>query len=64
VAEIGPAVAVPIHWGTLYPRRLHRIWKGPLVEPGERFAMHAAALAPGVDVRALRPGQATVVDLG
>ena len=61
--EIGPAVAVPIHWGTLYPRRLHRIWKAPLLEPGERFAGHAAALAPDVDVRALSPGEATAIDL-
>ncbi len=63
VAEIGPAVAVPIHWGTLYPRRLHRIWKAPLLEPGQRFAGHAATLAPDVDVRALSPGEATVIDL-
>lgn len=61
-AEIGPAVAVPIHWGTLYPRRLHRVWPGPLAEPGDRFATHAATVAPGVDVRVLRPGEATRID--
>jgi L-ascorbate metabolism protein UlaG (beta-lactamase superfamily) len=64
LGEIRPAFAVPIHWGTLYPRRLHRIWKAPLLEPGERFAMHAAILAPSVDVRVLRPGEATRVALG
>jgi L-ascorbate metabolism protein UlaG (beta-lactamase superfamily) len=24
--DIRPRIAVPIHWGTLYPRRLHRVW--------------------------------------
>jgi L-ascorbate metabolism protein UlaG (beta-lactamase superfamily) len=61
LASIGAPVAVPIHWGTLYPRRLHRLWRGPLTEPGDRFAAHAARLAPGADVRVLRPGEATVV---
>ena len=61
--EISPAVAVPIHWGTLYPRRLHRVWGAPLAEPGERFATHAARIAPAVDVRVLRPGDATSIDL-
>ncbi len=32
--DIGPAVAVPIHWGTLYPRRLHRIWECPASRAG------------------------------
>jgi L-ascorbate metabolism protein UlaG (beta-lactamase superfamily) len=59
--EIAPSAAVPIHWGTLYPRRLHRLWPGPLAEPGERFAGHAARLAPAVDVRVLRPGEATSI---
>jgi L-ascorbate metabolism protein UlaG (beta-lactamase superfamily) len=59
VAEIGARVAVPIHWGTLYPRRLHRVWSGPLDEPGERFAHHVARLSPATDVRLLRPGDST-----
>jgi L-ascorbate metabolism protein UlaG (beta-lactamase superfamily) len=63
LAEIAPTVAVPIHWGTLYPRQLHRVWRGPLEEPGDRFAIHAAALAPDVDVRVLRPGATATVAL-
>ena len=59
--EIEPSVAVPIHWGTLYPHRLHRIWPGPLAEPGERFASHALRLAPAIDVRVLRPGETTSI---
>jgi L-ascorbate metabolism protein UlaG (beta-lactamase superfamily) len=61
VADIRPALAVPIHWGTLYPRRLHHIWAGPLAEPGDRFASHAAQIAPGVPIRVLRPGETTHV---
>ena len=61
VRDMRPRVAVPIHWGTLYPRRLHRIWRAPLVEPGDRFAAHVADLAPTVDVRVLRPGEATSI---
>jgi L-ascorbate metabolism protein UlaG (beta-lactamase superfamily) len=61
--EIGPAAAVPIHWGTLYPRHLHRVWNRPLRQPGERFADHTHRLAPEVDVRVLRPGEATTIEL-
>lgn len=61
VAACQPAVAVPIHWGTLYPRRLHHLWRGPLDEPGDRFAAHARRLAPDVDVRVLRPGGSTTI---
>ena len=62
LATAGPTVAIPIHWGTLYPRRLHHVWSGPLREPGDRFAEHAAGLAPETRVEVLRPGGSTVVD--
>lgn len=58
---IRPRVAIPIHWGTLYPTKLHHVWRAPLEEPGDRFAAHAAAVAPAVDVRVLRPGDVTAV---
>ena len=61
LALIGAPVAIPIHWGTLYPRRLHRIWGAPLAEPGDRFAAHAGRLAPRSEVRVLRPGESTWV---
>lgn len=57
-AMIRPTLAVPIHWATLYPRRLHRLWPRPLVAPGDQFAKHVRDLAPGVDARVLRPGEA------
>lgn len=58
LAAAGPTVAVPIHWGTLYPRRLDRVWSRPLHEPGDRFADHAGRLAPATRVEVLRPGEA------
>lgn len=56
-AELAPRAVVPIHWGTLYPRHLHRLWRRALVEPGDRFAARARALAPEVAVHVLRPGE-------
>ncbi len=64
LARIGAPGAIPYHWGTLYPRRLHRVWRRPLLEPGERFAAHAARLAPAADVRVLRPGEVTAIRAG
>jgi L-ascorbate metabolism protein UlaG (beta-lactamase superfamily) len=59
LAELRAPAAVPIHWGTLYPRRLHHVLRGPLHEPGTRFARDAAHAAPAADVRVLRPGEET-----
>jgi L-ascorbate metabolism protein UlaG (beta-lactamase superfamily) len=62
--DISPAAVVPIHWGTLYPRHLHRVWHRPLRQPGERFAAQAKELAPYVDVRVLRPGTGAMFYFG
>ena len=62
--ELGPAVAVPIHWGTLYPIGLERVVSRPLRKPGERFREAAARLAPGVEVHVLRPGESATVSVG
>jgi L-ascorbate metabolism protein UlaG (beta-lactamase superfamily) len=59
--DIAARTVIPIHWGTLYPRELHRVWHRPLQEPGDRFAAFAAELAPDVDVRVLRPGESTTI---
>jgi L-ascorbate metabolism protein UlaG (beta-lactamase superfamily) len=54
VALLRPAVAVPIHWGTLHPRGRRRgTW---FDTPPRRFAARVAELAPEVDVRVLEPG--------
>jgi L-ascorbate metabolism protein UlaG (beta-lactamase superfamily) len=59
VALLRARVAVPIHWGTLHPRLTRRgEW---FSSPGERFAAQVAAVAPGAEVRVLRPGESTSV---
>lgn len=55
-ALLRPRLAVPIHWGTLYPVALHRVRPVPLTAPPNLFARFAASLAPDVDVRIVRPG--------
>jgi L-ascorbate metabolism protein UlaG (beta-lactamase superfamily) len=57
--DLAARVAIPIHWGTLYPAQLHRILGEPLREPANRFATWAATVAPDVDVRVLQPGEMT-----
>jgi L-ascorbate metabolism protein UlaG (beta-lactamase superfamily) len=61
--DLAPGVAVPIHWGTLYPLGLHRVMSSRLSQPGERFRDAAARLAPGVDVRVLRPGESATISI-
>ncbi|HMS62676.1 MAG TPA: MBL fold metallo-hydrolase, partial [Solirubrobacteraceae bacterium] len=55
-ALLRPRVALPIHWGTLYPLALHRVRPVPLTDPPHQFARFAASLAPDVDVRIVAPG--------
>ena len=56
-----PRLAVPIHWGTLFPIGLDRLrGKGGLLsDPPHEFAREAARLAPQVEIRVLQPGEAT-----
>jgi len=56
-----PRVAVPMHYGTFWPRGVG--WLRPRVfhEPGREFAAHAQHVAPEVDVRVLHPGMSTIV---
>lgn len=60
---IGARVVVPIHWGTLYPAGLARVWGGPLDAPASRFRVACADLAPTTEVRVLAPGEDTTVEL-
>ncbi|HEY2715997.1 MAG TPA: MBL fold metallo-hydrolase [Solirubrobacterales bacterium] len=57
-ALLSPRIAVPIHWGTLYPLGLARPRPRPLSEPAREFAARARVLAPEVEVRVLMPGAA------
>jgi L-ascorbate metabolism protein UlaG (beta-lactamase superfamily) len=57
VARIQPAIAVPIHWATLYPFGMRRLARRRFEEPGGAFRAAVATRAPDVEVRVLQPGQ-------
>jgi len=58
-----PRLAVPIHWGTLYPVGLRRLRPRQLVDPPLEFERLSRPLAPEVEVRVLPPGSATSLEL-
>lgn len=58
-ALLSPRLAVPIHWGTLYPFGLAHLRPGRLRLPAEEFAAFARELAPQVETRVLSPGEST-----
>jgi len=59
---VGARVVVPIHWGTLYPAGLARVWASPLETPATRFVEACAALAPATEPRVLGIGEQTTVE--
>lgn len=61
VARLSPRIAIPIHWGTLYPLGLARVRPAPLHLPPRKFAARVRDLAPQVEVRVLSPGEGTSV---
>jgi len=56
-ALLSPRLAVPIHWGTLYPFGLRRLRPGRLRLPAEEFVARARDLAPQVATRVLSAGE-------
>jgi L-ascorbate metabolism protein UlaG (beta-lactamase superfamily) len=58
-ALLSPRLAVPIHWGTLYPFGLAHLRPGRLRLPAEEFAACAKEIAPQVETRVLSPGEST-----
>ena len=60
-ALIRPAVAVPIHWGTMRSIGAPRAVSSR--EPAVAFADAVARLAPGTDVRILMPGEVLNLDV-
>jgi L-ascorbate metabolism protein UlaG (beta-lactamase superfamily) len=57
LALLRPRLAVPIHWGTLFPvGRRDRTRR--LTDPPREFERAAARAAPGVEIRVLEPGEA------
>lgn len=59
-ALLRPAMAIPIHWGTLASPRLHRA--PPVNDPPRRFLARCAEVAPDTRVRVLRPGDSVEFD--
>ena len=55
-AILQPRLAVPIHWGTLFPIGMARRRPELLHDPPREFAAQVAALAPDVEVRIVEPG--------
>ncbi|MFM9140528.1 MAG: MBL fold metallo-hydrolase, partial [Solirubrobacterales bacterium] len=51
-----PKVAVPIHWGTLFPLVMHRVRPDALHDPPKIFARCASRIAPQTKVEILDPG--------
>jgi L-ascorbate metabolism protein UlaG (beta-lactamase superfamily) len=60
-ALVRARVAVPIHWGSIYPAGLRRLLPRPLSEPPLRFSRFAAEYAPEVEVRVVAPGEETAL---
>lgn len=54
---IAPQIAIPIHWGTLYPMAINHLTKAFLIDPPRLFREFMLRLAPQVDVRILQPGE-------
>ncbi|WBB68495.1 MBL fold metallo-hydrolase [Micromonospora sp. WMMD812] len=57
VRRAAAAWAVPVHFGTFWPIGCDRIRPDRFLRPGDDFARHARAVAPGTRVRVLRPGE-------
>ncbi len=53
-----PTIAVPIHWGTLWPIGLDRVRREHFFGPGARFARAVERTSGATRVRVLEPGQA------
>jgi L-ascorbate metabolism protein UlaG (beta-lactamase superfamily) len=56
---IRPRLAIPIHWGTLFPIGLRKWGRGYLEKPPLAFEKLASEVVPETEVRVLRPGTAT-----
>ena len=52
-----PTLAIPIHWGTMFPLGLKWLFPKHLIDPPHAFANFASHLAPDVKVMILSPGE-------
>lgn len=59
-----PRLAIPVHWGALFPLGLGR-WRWPyFTRPPRQFAEYARRLAPAVRVVILQPGESLTLTEG
>jgi L-ascorbate metabolism protein UlaG (beta-lactamase superfamily) len=62
VRRVAASTVIPIHWGTYYPvQEGLRGAPGYVDEPVAEFVERMAAALPDVEVRVLRPGEATAL---
>ncbi len=54
---LAPRMAIPIHWGTLYPLAVHRVTSSFLIDPPRLFQQFVLRMAPQVAVQILEPGE-------
>lgn len=59
-ASVSAGLAVPIHYGTLWPRGLDAHEHASFAGPGAAFAAHVRRLAPQTAVAVLAPGESLV----
>jgi L-ascorbate metabolism protein UlaG (beta-lactamase superfamily) len=52
-----PRLSIPIHWGAFYPTGIGLLRNDFLTFPPQRFAEHAAEVAPDVMVQIVEPGK-------
>lgn len=57
-----PGLAIPIHWGTLYPWGIGWLMMRILTDPPHMFAQYARYLAPEVKTCVVSPGETISVD--
>ncbi len=57
-----PRLAIPIHWGTLYPMGIRLRNAEFLTKPPHQFARFAAQLAPAVQIIIAQPGETIPID--
>lgn len=63
LAMIRPRVAVPIHWGTFWPRGLAAVRPSRRTGAGPAFARFAAVAAPDVRVAVAQPGHRLAIHI-
>lgn len=64
LADLSPACAVPVHFGTYWPIGMDGVRPHEFFSPGEEFVRQAAHFAPKVTVHLLRHGESVRPEAG